>query len=187
MKKIIGPVIGFICGFAVCLGALAVYLLILISGSYHYVMEYPHTEVWINKDKTVRSIEFETRENPRLPLYVRYADRVLKLDAATTVDEVEKFLDGCGGEYYKTTRDRKYFKGVTEEDRCEIYFSSIRLYSKDGKTLSQIDIYNRNFPREDGFVAVETASGKRFAFPLDRKQVEELLGKDYRFREQPEK
>ena len=33
--------IGFVCGFGVCLGALAVYLLILMSGSYHYVMVYP--------------------------------------------------------------------------------------------------------------------------------------------------
>ncbi len=187
MKKIISPVIGFFCGFAVCLGALAIYLLILVSGSYHYVMEYPYTEVWINKDEKVRSIGFETRENPRLPLYVRYADRVLKLNAATTVDEVEKFLDGCGGKYYKTTRDRKFFKGVTEEDRCEIFFSSIRLSSNDGKTLSRIDIYNRNFPSEDDFAAVETASRKRFAFPLDRKKVEEILGKDYRFRKQWDK
>ena len=187
MKKILGPVIGFICGFVVCLGALAVYLMILASGSYHYVMEYPHTEVWINKDKTIKSIGFETKGNPRLPLYVRHADRVLKLNAATTVDEVENFLDGCGGRYYKITRDRKFFKGVTEEDRCEIFFSSIRLCSKDGKTLSRIDIYNRNFPSEDDLAAVETASGKRFAFPLDREKVEELLGGDYRFREQPEK
>ena len=68
MKKF---VIGFLCGFGVCLGALAICLLILMAGSYHYVMEYPHTEVWIDKDKTVRSIEFGTKGNSRLPLYVR--------------------------------------------------------------------------------------------------------------------
>ena len=66
MKKITCFVIGFVCGFGVCLGALAVYLLILMSGSYHYVMEYPHTEVWIDKDKKIRSIDFDVRENPRL-------------------------------------------------------------------------------------------------------------------------
>ena len=103
------------------------------------------------------------------------------------MDEVEEFLGGCGGKYYKTTRDRKFFKGVTEEDRCEIFFSSIRLCSKDGKNLSRIEIWNRNIVREDDFAAVETASGKRFVFPLDRKNVEELLGRDYRFRKQQDK
>lgn len=179
--------IGFVCGFGVCLGALAVYLLILMSGSYHYVMEYPHTEVWIDKDKKIRSIDFDVRENPRLPLYVRHADRVLKLDAATKVDEVEKFLDGCGGGYSKTTRARKFSKGEMDEGSCEIFFSAIRLLSKDGKTLSRIEICNRRFPSEDHFAAVETASGKRFVFPLDRKNVEELLGRDYRFRKQQDK
>jgi len=178
--------IGFVCGFGVCLGALAVYLLILMSGSYHYVMEYPHTEVWIKKDKTIRSIDFDVRENPRLPLYVRHADRVLKLDAATTVDEIEEFLGGCG-EYSKTTRERKFPKGEMDEDSSEIFFSAIWLRSKDGKNLSQIEICNRHFPSEDHFAAVETASGKRFVFPLNRKNVEELLGGDYRFRKKQDK
>lgn len=187
MKKFVTWLIGFVCGFGVCLGALGFFLLILMAGSYHYVMEYPHTEVWLDKNEKIRSIDFDVRENPRLPLYVRHADRILKLDAATTVDEVEKFLDGCGGEYSKTTRERKFFKGGMDEDSCEIFFSAIWLRSKDGKNLSQIEICNRPFPSDDHFAAVETASGKRFVFPLDRKNVEELLGRDYRFRKQQDK
>ena len=180
MKKFVIWLIGFVCGFGACLGAIAVWILILGAGSYHYVMEYPHTKVYIEKDKTVSGFNFDVKGNPRLPLLVRYADRVIALDAATTMDDVVKFLDSCGGKDYSIERRQKFSKGVTEKDLWEIYFSSISIWSKDGKNLSEIRMSNRNYPDRNDF-AVETASGKRFVFPLDRKSVEELLGKDYSF------
>ena len=105
----------------------------------------------------------------------------MKLDAATTSDEVQKYLDSIKAKY-SVERRQEFGNGVTTKNNCEFYFSAIRLFFDDGKTLSRVEIWNRRYyPGNDYFAEVKTSSGRTFVFPLTREHLEELLGKDYDF------
>lgn len=189
----INLIIGILVGIGVTLSAITVFLLVAFANSYDCIMEYPrtdgsYTEVLMGKKgKTVRLVEFHAKNNPQLPLFVSCFGQSLKLDASTTSDEVQKYLDGINAKYSVEHR-QKFGNGGMTKNNCEFYFSAIRLFFDDGKTLSRIEIWNRHYyPDNDYFAEVKTSSGRWFVFPLTREHLEELLGKEYNFRKRVRK
>ena len=181
---------GIAAGIAAALVALAIFILCAIFASCHQVMEYPGTTVIMNKDRSIGNIDFEIRDrdpaggtagtaagNRHLPLYLRFAGRKLKLDAATTVDEVIAFVRESQCRCVVT---RHFRSGEHPRDTYWFDFEVLWLHSGNGKTLSSIRILNKAAATE--VVRIETADGRPFVFPLDRSKVEELLGKNYRSR-----
>ena len=147
-------------------------------GEHHYIMAYKGTSVWLDKDKKIRDIEFRTIENPHLPLFVRYGDSVLKLDASTTVEEVLDFVRdhrlGASVEHWEKSPG-----GRTSHKCCSIRFSPLSVESDNGRTLSRITIYSCNPRFFESFPLWVRTAGGVFIFPLERGNVEKLLGKKY--------
>ena len=179
-------IIGILVGIVVSAIAIASFLLIAMSTQYHYDMNYPHTEVWIDKDKKIRNICFEVKDNSQLPLYIRSAEQVLKLDASTTISEIKQFLDLAQCGYYVTCRQNFDKLGKCEVS-CEIFFSKIRVYSENGETLSKIDIWNDFEIDKNDSICIASSTNKQFVFPLERENVENLLGKEYQFQKRFDK
>jgi len=180
-----GRTVGFLLGMLTGMSAAALYFLILpMRGEYHYVMEYPHTSVRLDKNRKIREIEFRVMENPHLPLYVSIHDRVLKLGDTTDLEEVRDLLRRNHRDWWCWERQKFPDRGKPKRD-LSLWCALFRIESDNGKTPSRITLCPSYTYGEEWTPIVRIAPGGRpFVFPLDRNNVEALLGKNYRFRKQ---